>query len=143
MNERDKRYQAQYRYAEHYLGVLRKAKELYARGSEAVLESLTIYDEERMNIKQGQRWSAEQAKTNVVGCLFCIEYCDAAIGILNLREHPQVRIEWLDTGVKSAQAMNIREAEGVALGNLGMAHKDLGQVSQALELYQRDSDYRP
>src|SRR5204863_6255192 len=137
MRDRDKRYKAQFRFAEHYLGLLRAADGRYQRGTEGVPAGLSRYDEERLNIKQGQRWAAAQAKTNLVGALLCIEYADAAIDLLNLREHPHERIAWLESAIASARMTNIREAEGVSLANLGMAYKDLSQISRALDLYQQ------
>ena len=49
------------------------------------------------------------------------DYVAAGYAVLPLRQHPRVRIEWLETALAAARRLRDRKGEGTALGNLGNA----------------------
>src|ERR1019366_2668188 len=56
---------------------------------------------------------------------------------LSLRQHPRERISWLETGLAAARRLRNRPAEGVHLGNLGPAHRSLGEYRRAIEYHEQ------
>lgn len=57
----------------------------------------------------------------------------------DLRFHPrQQRIPWLEAQRDAAQRLGDRKQEGNALGNLGIAHRQLGDARQAIVFYEQD-----
>jgi tetratricopeptide repeat protein len=57
--------------------------------------------------------------------------------VLHLRQHPHERICWIDAMLAAARKLNRRDAEGAALGNIGVAHKSLGEPRRAIEFYEQ------
>ena len=55
----------------------------------------------------------------------------------SLRFHPRQRITWLQTQAGVAHTLGDRSSEGNALGNLGVAYKNLGEVRKAIEFYEQ------
>ena len=54
-----------------------------------------------------------------------------------LRFHPRQRIAWLESQLRAARLAKHREAEGSALGNLGLAHADLGDARKAIAYHEQ------
>ncbi len=133
----EERASAQGRHAAHYVRVLAAADELYLRGGEGNLQGLALLDRERENVEAGQRWAAGHAAEDEYAARLCSAYPDAGTYCLSLRQHAQERIRWLEAAAATAQRQGERQAEGVHLGNLGLAYSDLGQVERAIEHYQQ------
>jgi tetratricopeptide (TPR) repeat protein len=126
-----------YRHAAHYLNVLTGAKELYKRGGEAFKKGLALFDLEWPNIQAGQSWAASHTEKDNAAAELCNDYPNAGVYILNLRQHPRDRIRWLETALDAARNLKQRNSEDVHLGNLGIVHKDLGEIGRAIELYEQ------
>jgi tetratricopeptide (TPR) repeat protein len=116
------------RHARHYEGVAREANDLYLEGGGAVLRGLGLFDLEWPHIEAGQAWAAEQAGTDDEAARLCSDYPDAGRHCLSLRLHPRQRIAWLEAAVQASHRLRDKGAEGVHLGDLGLAYADLGKV---------------
>ena len=125
------------RHAEHYLGVLRSANKLYLQGGDGITAGLALFDLEWRNIEAGQAWAARTAPDDDTAARACGRYPSAGAYVLDLRLHARVRIGWLEAAVGAARRLQDRSLEGNALGNLGNAHKDLGETRHAIELYEQ------
>ena len=55
-----------------------------------------------------------------------------------LRFHPRQIIVWLESQFRAARRVRDRKMEGAALGNLGNAHRYLGDTRKAIEFYEQD-----
>jgi len=121
------------RHAEHYVGVMRAARELYKQGGEGMLAGLGLFDLEWGNIEAGQGWAAAHAGEDRRALELCHEYPDAGVYCLYLRQRAGEWIGWLETAVKAARELGRKEAEGVHLGALGLAYSALGEVGRAIE----------
>jgi len=56
---------------------------------------------------------------------------------LDLRLPPREKIPILETARSAARRLGDRGAEGVHLGNLGLAYSALGEVARAIEYYEQ------
>jgi tetratricopeptide (TPR) repeat protein len=128
---------ARQRHAEHYCGVLAAADDLYLKGGEQVVGGLTLFDRERRNIETGQAWAAGCVADDPTAARLCVNYPDAGIYVLDLRQHPHQRIAWLETAATAARKLGDRRGEGNALGNLGTAYADLGEPRRAIAFHEQ------
>ncbi|MGH9848776.1 MAG: ATP-binding protein, partial [Blastocatellia bacterium] len=128
---------ARQRFAQHYCSVLDSCKSLYKEGGESVRRGLELFDREWANIRAGQAWAAAGLESDPVAAELCVEYPNAGIYVLDLRQHPREKIGWLETQFAAARRLKRRDHEGVALGNLGVAWKDLGETRKAIEFYEQ------
>ncbi len=134
----DERFAGEKRHAKHYLGVLRKAGDLYLKGGDSIMSGLSLFDRERANIQAGQAWSAANAQADDDACRLCSEYPDAGAYCLDLRQHPRrERVPWLEEALSAARRLKDRAAESRHLGNLGLAWADLGEPRKAIEFYEQ------
>ncbi len=61
-----------------------------------------------------------------------LQYANAGVYILGLRLHPRDGILWGENAAEGARLSEDRGGEGNALGNLGRAHADLGEMDKAI-----------
>lgn len=123
-------------HARYFCELLAKANELYLAGGAQVTAGLALYDSESANIAAGQTWVARHAADDEVVRLR-MNYANAGYLVLALRLHPRERIRWLTEQLAAARQLKEREYEGVALGNLGVAHKELGEPRKAIEFHEQ------
>ncbi len=121
-------------YAAHYCDVLYSANKLYEQGEP--LAGLARYDAERIHIAAGFAWATAQRTSDPVAAYLCLSY-PWAILVLALRLHSREQIEWLNTQLAAARQLRNRQAEGAALGNLGLAYAELGEMRQAIGYYEK------
>jgi tetratricopeptide (TPR) repeat protein len=131
------RYEASLRHARHYLEVLRTAGDLYKKGGDSLMPGLSLFDLERGNIEAGQAWAMECAVNDSAAAGLCISYPGTGVYCLDLRHHPRDRIRWIEAGLAGARRLGDRAAEGVHLGSLGIAYRELGEYRRAIEYYER------
>ena len=124
-------------HAMHYQTVLADAVGLYLEGGQTVRGGLMLFDLEWRNIETGQAWAETEAGGNDQAALLCIAYPDAGAYVLALRQHPRERIRWLEAAVGAARRIKKRGSEGNALGNLGLAFANLGQLRRAIEFHEQ------
>jgi tetratricopeptide (TPR) repeat protein len=128
---------AQYRHAERYNRVLAAANQAFLEGGEGVLKGLALFDLERSNITAGQAWAAARAEADERAAQLCSSYPDSGVYVLNLRQHARDRVGWLEAALKAARRLKNRPAEGVHLGNLGLAYAALGEPRRAIEYHEQ------
>ena len=127
--DEDAAYRARRRHAAHYLSVERRAGAAYLEGGKRVLAGLRLFDQERVQIEAGQAWAAGHSAQ---------DYPLRAASVLELRQHPRERIRWLEASAEGARKLGNRDREGMALGNLGIAYRHLGETRRAIEYYEQD-----
>jgi tetratricopeptide (TPR) repeat protein len=132
------RLDSQRRHAAHYHGVLRRARNLYEQGGDAVLRGLALFDVERPNVEAGQAWVAEHAEADDTAAGLCSDYPDAGAYVLDLRQHPRERIRWLEAALAAARRLKRQDAEGWHVGNLGLAYFSLGEYRRAIEYHEQN-----
>ena len=130
-------FQAGKRHSRHYLEVIGRADDVYLRGEGAVLEGLRLFDRERVQIEAGQSWAAEHADSEDDAAAFAQDYPLRAPNMLDLRQHPRDSIGWLEASYQAARRLGNREDEGMVLGNLGNAYRQLGEPKRAIEYYEQ------
>ena len=122
------------RFATHYMDVLVAANELYLEGGESLLRGLALFDLEWDNIQKGHAWVAARADAaDADVARLCITYPNAAVYVLDLRQHSRDRIRWLEIALAAARRLQDRAGEGITLGNLGIAYANLGESRRAIK----------
>jgi tetratricopeptide (TPR) repeat protein len=124
------------RHAEHYLGALREAGDLYEKGGESLLLSLRLFDTEWANIQEGQAWAAIHFSNDDAVAKICSEYSKVGTLLLGLRQNPRDQIRWRELALAAARQRKDRETEGRHLCSLGNAYWYLSELRRALELYE-------
>jgi tetratricopeptide (TPR) repeat protein len=125
------------RMAAHYVKVARAADDLFLQGGKDVLRGLELFDAEWPHIQMGQAWAATHAKQDETAAKLCSAYPSAGVYCLNLRLHSREWIAWLEAGADTAHRLGNKGAEGVHLGNLGLAYADLGEPRRAIEYHEQ------
>jgi tetratricopeptide (TPR) repeat protein len=131
------RYAYQMRHSAHYCDVLRECRDSYNKGGDALKNGLALFDVERQNIETGQDWAGSHTSLDETAAWICNEYPNAAVEILNLRQHPRDNILWLEAALVAARQLKNRVSEGWHLSNLGCAYWLLGEVGRASELFKQ------
>ena len=139
---------ARLRHAAHYTKVAKRAKQLYKTKGK-VLEGLALFDRERQHIEaafefllalapalshpmgEGARRAGEGACHQIIALVDAVAYTGS------LRFHPRERIRWLEAQAAAARAVGHKQAEGTALGNLGLAYAALGDARQAIGFHEQ------
>src|SRR5918999_3660546 len=129
--------EVQLRHAKYYARVLNTAKQLYKQGGEALNRALDLFDLEVINIKEGQAWAASRITKDADATGLCSDYADAGVNLLSLRLHPQEEAQWLEKAISAARHISNRDAEGAHLTNLGHCYFRLGNMIQAMKLFNR------
>ena len=128
------------RHAAHFVTVLSAADELYLKGgAENVLSGLALYDREAASIRTGQVRAVTammETPSAATGSLV-FDYAATGAYVLSLRLHPRYGILWWRDAAKGARLSQNRHGEGGALGNLGNAHADLGEIDKAIDYYEQ------
>ena len=127
----------QERHAEHYKSVLAAVNYLYLQGGEYISRAVALFDLEVENIQTGHTWAVAHAETHPTATRLSLDYPFAGAHVLDLRQHPQERIAWLETAVTAARTLGDRLGEGTVLGNLGLAYADLGELPKAIDHHQQ------
>ena len=140
---------AQLRHARHYREVGDAADKLYLQGGENVLRGLQLFDRERAHMEAAFDFLASSLSPAPSGgkgwgegardfAALLVALVDAVVYTgQELRFHPRQRIQWLEAQRDAARITKHRQAEGNALGNLGLAYADLGEPRKAIEFYEQ------
>ncbi len=123
------------RHAKYYETILRTANELYLQGGEALKRGLSLLDVEWSNIQIGQSWAADHINVNAEAALLCNAYADDGADLLDLRLPPHEYIHWFESALNASRRLEKRDAEGRHLNRLGIAHRIMGNVQQAIKTY--------
>ncbi|MGE0129994.1 MAG: tetratricopeptide repeat protein [Blastocatellales bacterium] len=128
---------AKKRHAKHYLSVIGKANTAYLKGGDGTREGLALFDRERENIQSGQAWADKGKDSDYDNAQLCSDYVYFGWSLLVIRVPPHERINKIDAALTAARRLKRRDAEGWHLGNLGLAHYELGNLSRAIDFYEQ------
>jgi len=64
-------------------------------------------------------------------------YPYAGKDIFYLRQHPREWIRWLKIALAAARRLKNRANEGVALGTLGLAYRNVGETQRAIQFHEQ------
>lgn len=123
-------------HAFHFLLVLDRASKLYEQGGSTMTEGLALFDRERTNIGTGQQWASEQQRSKAAAKLVAF-YGSVGASVLSLRLFPGERVRWYEAALRGALRLADLREQGVALGNLGLAHADLGETDEAIKYHKK------
>ena len=135
--DEDAAHQVRQRHAAHYLAVAGRANDAYLEGGEGVLAGLRLFDQERVQIEAGQAWAARHAAAAAAAAELAQDYPLRAPYVLDLRLHPRDHVRWLEASAEAAHRLGNREREGMALGNLGVTYRQLGEPKRAIEYFEQ------
>jgi tetratricopeptide (TPR) repeat protein len=126
-------------HAQYYVRVADDAEEFYRKGGENVLLGLKLFDGERANIDAGWKWAREQTgDASQERDELLLAYADATAYVGDLRyDKRRERIPQLEASVEAARRLKHRGAESTALGNLGVAYRQLGEPRKAIQYYEQ------
>lgn len=120
------------KHARYFADILLQADQLYQLGGIHNAEGLDLFDQNWLNIQNGQSHVAHNAATDADTRLLCAEYPERGSFCLFLRQTPEQRIQWMTAALDAAQKMGLKAAVGSILGKLGVAHTEKGEYELAL-----------
>lgn len=122
-------------HAGHYTAVAVDSQRIYLAGNP--LDGLARFDRERVQIEAAFAWLVARPDVGSTDRVL-LSLVDGVVHTGQaLRFHPLQRIAWLEVQIGAARRLGDREAEGNALGNLGITHADLGETRHAIEYFER------
>jgi tetratricopeptide (TPR) repeat protein len=124
-------------HAAYFVDVLSRSRDLCLKGGDSLMRGLSLFDSEWPNIQAGNAWARANMAENQEATKLCSRYPSVGTTCLNLRQHPRDRIIWREAALEAARRLGDREAEGDHLGNLSIAHRQLGDTSNAIEYGQK------
>jgi tetratricopeptide (TPR) repeat protein len=122
-------------YVAHYTAVAWETNAAYLAGGEKLLVGLRLFDAERAHVEAAFGWLKERTDRPSAHALIAL--VNAVSLTAELRFHPRQRIQWEEARLQSARETGDRNAEGSALGNLGIAHAHLGDAREAIEHFEK------
>jgi len=126
---------AQQRHAEYFKNVLSTATELYQNGD--ALSGLRRFDLERTNIESAWAWAKRNlASSNNAAASLCNPFLNMPY-LLELRMYHREWISWLEPALASARQLKDKRMEGIHLGNLGLAYRNLGDARKAIKYHEQ------
>jgi tetratricopeptide (TPR) repeat protein len=126
------------RFARYFLDVLFASNQRFLEGGESLLRGLALFDLEWANIQAGHAWVAAQADAGDVDVAWlAMVYADAGVHVVDLRQHPDEQIRWLEIALAASRRLKDKEGECNALGNLGVAYENLGETRHSIRFYEQ------
>jgi tetratricopeptide (TPR) repeat protein len=132
------------RHAQHYATVAAHAHKLYKKGGEDLLLGLRLFDMERANIDAGWGWAREHTERSGGGSRsqevanILVDYAFSTTYVGDLRyDKRKERIPQFEAALDAARSLSRRGAEGAALGTLGLAYADLGEMRTAIQYHEQ------
>jgi tetratricopeptide (TPR) repeat protein len=124
-------------HATYFKDVLTQTSKLYLKGGDSILSGLALYDLERENVEAALAWAASLLGQNKTATILSSEYYYNGAYVFSLRLHPREQIRHLEVAIKAAHLLKDKRGEGIALSNLGIAYKNLGEYRKAIEFYEK------
>jgi tetratricopeptide (TPR) repeat protein len=137
----DERSESEMRHAKYYLDVLRAANELHLQGGDDLKRGIALFDLEWPNIQVGQRWTESRSCGDDAAATLCSHYAEDGVFLLDLRQHPRERLNWLEAARSAARQIGDHSAEERHLGNLGGVYGYLGDFVRAREIFEERLDF--
>jgi len=128
------------RHADHYLGWASAADNLYEKGGANILLGLSQFrliwphlDSAYKRLLPDQKSLPRPEKAD----RWLSDFPGLCAYVLDLHLPPREKIFILQSALESARRLEDKQAEGVHLGNLGIAYKNLGEARKAIEFYEQ------
>src|SRR5918998_359660 len=118
------------RHAIYYKTVLATIEDLYIKGGEATAQGLILLDTDSANIFAAWSWAEKHYEGDDEAAQLCLTYPDVGGNVIQLRLHPKEIIRRLDIQLAAARKLKKYAAEGLILGNLGVAYAALGETQK-------------
>jgi tetratricopeptide (TPR) repeat protein len=140
LEHREQAEEAILRHAHHALEWASEADTLYQKGGENILRGLAHFRfiwshllaaYERLLPEQPSRPRPAEADR------WLSDFPYRCIYVLDLHLPPRQRIPLLQAALDAARRLGDKNAEGIHLGNLGVAYADLGDARKAIEFYEQ------
>jgi tetratricopeptide (TPR) repeat protein len=128
----DERWVAQKLFSLHFVNVIASAEGLYWKGGESVKTALALLDVDWINIRTGHTWAVINSEDQEFAELSCL-YPRNAPYCLDLRLHPQERLEWSQEWLSAARRLRRSDLEEGALLNLGTSYFRLSDYPHAID----------
>ncbi len=122
-------------HAGHYTAVAVDSQRLYLAGNS--LAGLALFDRERVQIEGAFAWLVARPDVSSADRFLLVLVDGVVYTGQALRFLPHQRIAWLEAQAAAARRLGDREAEGSALGNLGIAHADLGETGRTIGYFEQ------
>jgi tetratricopeptide (TPR) repeat protein len=122
------------RHAEHFGAVLRTANTRYL-GADVPLDGLALFDRERANIEAAWRWVSENAEDPRATEL-CAEFPNFGPYILSMRLPARIWQAWINSALPASRRCGAKRTHASHLGNLGVTHRRLGNLDQAIAAFE-------
>ncbi|WP_147377779.1 tetratricopeptide repeat protein [Mesorhizobium waimense] len=123
------------RHAEHFGAVLRTANTRYLASENAPPDGLVLFDRERQNIEAAWRWISENAE-DPRAMELCAEFPNFGPYILSMRLPARAWQSWLHSALQASGQCGAKRTQASHLGNLGVTHRRLGNVDQAIAAFE-------
>lgn len=130
---------AQSRHASHYRNKFAEAGYAYERGGDGLYFGLSWFDLEQEHLAAAQRWAAKCSSSDETSARICIDLSLRGENLLRLRLRlsPKDRMVWHQAALQAARWLGDQRSEGSALGNLGVAYKNQGELHRAIDYYEQ------
>ncbi|HXF86288.1 MAG TPA: tetratricopeptide repeat protein [Anaerolineales bacterium] len=123
-------------HARHFLELASAANDLYLQGGENILPALTRFRFLYPHLRAAfARLSARQGDPDADRWLS--DFPGRCASVLDLHLPPREQIPLLESAIAASRRLNDKNAEGVHLGNLGLAYAALGDARKAIEFYEQ------
>jgi len=132
---RDEQNRVARKHSRYYANLLSTTNQNYKEGTESAHIALRIFDSEWANINAGQSWAALHLENDREALELCNLYPYAGRELLELRQHPRERIQWLEAALAAARLLHDKKSESAHLSLMGIAHLALGEISQSISLF--------
>lgn len=129
------REEASLQHAMHYIAVGDNADQIYLQGGAHVVEGLELFDRERAHLEAAFTWL--EPREDIPSATLLYVLVNATCYVSDLRFHSRQRIAWLEAQCRAGRLVGDRDAEGTALGNLGLAHAGIGDFRKAIEFHEQ------
>jgi len=137
MTTTNKLIDAYIRFAEAFHETLQEAEELYQQGGDGIQQALAAFDEDRLQIQEATEQLMSLADKDALAARLLVGYPLAGASILQLRQAAQERVDLGERALAAAQRLGDRQAEGMLLGSIGVAHYNLGDYEKAQDYHER------
>ena len=121
-------------HTQYYFSYLAMCTQEFNKGGTHIIKAVEMFDREFGEILEAQAWCAANTDFGE-NLLLCELFPYVGVFLLYLRLHPSKHIQWLKDGLQAAKQLDDKQMKANHLGNLGIAYRELGDMSQAIACF--------